>query len=196
MPAGQKRSANDLRPQAALPGVAAAADSGVAGAGVTANAVTLRSRGARLVPRALAPRSRLRRARAALLLLLPRGCFARMALNAIDGMLAREHGQKIELGALLNELGDVVSDAALYLPFALVPRLRSPARGWRSSCSRAQRDDRRARPDDRREPPLRRADGEERPRLRLRPARPAAGSRRDARACGRGAGCDPRAAAR
>jgi CDP-diacylglycerol--glycerol-3-phosphate 3-phosphatidyltransferase len=38
-------------------------------------------------------------------------------------MLAREHGQKSRLGAVLNELGDVVSDAALYLPFALVPGL-------------------------------------------------------------------------
>ena len=50
-----------------------------------------------------------------------------MALNAIDGMLAREHGQQSRLGALLNELGDVVSDAALYLPLAVVsgfdPRL-------------------------------------------------------------------------
>jgi CDP-diacylglycerol--glycerol-3-phosphate 3-phosphatidyltransferase len=36
-------------------------------------------------------------------------------------MLAREHGQKSRLGALLNELGDVVSDAALYLPLAVVP---------------------------------------------------------------------------
>ena len=44
----------------------------------------------------------------------------RMGLNAIDGMLAREHGQKSLLGAFLNELTDVVSDAALYLPFALV----------------------------------------------------------------------------
>ena len=44
----------------------------------------------------------------------------RMAFNAIDGMLAREHGQKSTLGAFLNELTDVVSDAALYLPFALV----------------------------------------------------------------------------
>jgi CDP-diacylglycerol--glycerol-3-phosphate 3-phosphatidyltransferase len=44
-----------------------------------------------------------------------------MALNAIDGMLAREHGQKSKAGALLNELSDVVSDAALYLPFAVVP---------------------------------------------------------------------------
>ena len=44
----------------------------------------------------------------------------RMGFNAIDGMLAREHGQQSPLGAFLNELTDVVSDAALYLPFALV----------------------------------------------------------------------------
>ncbi|HVE49825.1 MAG TPA: CDP-alcohol phosphatidyltransferase family protein [Casimicrobiaceae bacterium] len=51
-------------------------------------------------------------------LLLPIWLFLRMALNAIDGMLAREFGQKSPLGAYLNELSDVVSDAALYLPFA------------------------------------------------------------------------------
>ena len=54
-------------------------------------------------------------------LLIPLWLFLRMALNAIDGMLAREFGQKSRLGAYLNELGDVVSDAALYLPFALLP---------------------------------------------------------------------------
>ncbi|WP_395017271.1 CDP-alcohol phosphatidyltransferase family protein [Dongia sp.] len=52
--------------------------------------------------------------------LLPAVLFIRMALNAIDGMLAREHGQKSPLGAFLNELCDVISDAALYLPFALL----------------------------------------------------------------------------
>ena len=46
--------------------------------------------------------------------------FLRMAFNAIDGMLAREFGQQSALGAFLNELTDVVSDAALYLPFAFV----------------------------------------------------------------------------
>lgn len=56
-----------------------------------------------------------------MLLLLPAALFVRMALNAIDGMLAREHRQKSRLGAMLNETGDVVSDAALYL--ALVPAL-------------------------------------------------------------------------
>jgi CDP-diacylglycerol--glycerol-3-phosphate 3-phosphatidyltransferase len=53
-------------------------------------------------------------------LLLPLVLLIRMALNAIDGMLAREHGMQSPLGAILNELGDVVSDVALYLPFALL----------------------------------------------------------------------------
>lgn len=57
----------------------------------------------------------------ALLLLLPVCLFVRMALNAIDGMLAREFGQKSNLGAYLNELTDVISDAFLYLPFAYLP---------------------------------------------------------------------------
>ncbi|MCA6542769.1 MAG: CDP-alcohol phosphatidyltransferase family protein [Pseudanabaena sp. M074S1SP2A07QC] len=43
-----------------------------------------------------------------------------MGLNAIDGMLAREHNQKSALGCILNEMGDVISDVCLYLPFALV----------------------------------------------------------------------------
>jgi len=47
--------------------------------------------------------------------------FIRMALNAVDGMLAREFGQKTKLGAFLNELGDVLSDAALFLPLAFIP---------------------------------------------------------------------------
>jgi CDP-diacylglycerol--glycerol-3-phosphate 3-phosphatidyltransferase len=55
------------------------------------------------------------------LLVLPVTLFLRMALNAIDGMLAREHGQKSRLGAILNELTDVAADAALYLPFATIP---------------------------------------------------------------------------
>lgn len=56
----------------------------------------------------------------ALFLLLPIWFLVRMALNAIDGMLAREFGQRSALGAYLNELADVVSDAALYLPFAFL----------------------------------------------------------------------------
>ncbi len=61
-----------------------------------------------------------------LLLLLPFTLFLRMALNAIDGMLAREHDQKSRLGAILNELGDVLADIGLYLPFALIPIVSAP----------------------------------------------------------------------
>lgn len=52
--------------------------------------------------------------------LIPVWMFLRMALNAIDGMLAREFSHQSKLGAYLNELGDVIADTALYLPFALV----------------------------------------------------------------------------
>ncbi len=54
------------------------------------------------------------------LLLLPVTLLLRMALNAIDGMMAKEHAQASAAGAVLNELSDVVADAALYLPFALI----------------------------------------------------------------------------
>jgi CDP-diacylglycerol--glycerol-3-phosphate 3-phosphatidyltransferase len=60
-------------------------------------------------------------AHSAVFLSLPLVLLVRMALNAIDGMLAREHGMKSALGAILNELCDVISDTALYLPFALLP---------------------------------------------------------------------------
>lgn len=54
------------------------------------------------------------------LLLLPPVLLARMALNALDGMLAREHGQASKLGAVLNEAGDLLGDALCYLPLALL----------------------------------------------------------------------------
>jgi CDP-diacylglycerol---glycerol-3-phosphate 3-phosphatidyltransferase len=88
----------------------------LAGMGVTANQVTLIAAtvsvaiGALLV---LNPEP-------ALFALVPIWMFLRMAFNAVDGMLAREHGQKSALGGYLNEITDVVSDAALYLPFALI----------------------------------------------------------------------------
>lgn len=53
--------------------------------------------------------------------LIPLWMLLRMALNAVDGMLAREFGQQSKLGAYLNELSDVIADSALYLPFALLP---------------------------------------------------------------------------
>ncbi|MFV0549459.1 MAG: CDP-alcohol phosphatidyltransferase family protein [Limnobaculum xujianqingii] len=86
-------------------------------AGVTANQVTLAALIASVAIGVLLfffPRP-------VLFLILPIFLFIRMALNAIDGLLAREYNQKSKLGALLNETGDVISDAALYLPFALLP---------------------------------------------------------------------------
>jgi CDP-diacylglycerol---glycerol-3-phosphate 3-phosphatidyltransferase len=52
--------------------------------------------------------------------LIPLALLVRMGLNAADGMLAREFGHKSLLGAYLNEICDVLSDAALYAPFALL----------------------------------------------------------------------------
>jgi CDP-diacylglycerol--glycerol-3-phosphate 3-phosphatidyltransferase len=60
---------------------------------------------------------------------IPAWMLLRMALNAIDGMLAREFGQQSPLGAYLNELTDVIADAALFLPFALLPHFGALAVG-------------------------------------------------------------------
>src|SRR3970040_737373 len=80
--------------------------------GVTANQVTVMSCVASVALGALlCVRSDEQR----LFLLVPLWLILRMAFNAIDGMLAREFGQATPLGAYLNELTDVVSDAALYL---------------------------------------------------------------------------------
>ncbi|MES2257626.1 MAG: CDP-alcohol phosphatidyltransferase family protein [Pseudomonadota bacterium] len=57
---------------------------------------------------------------------LPFFLLARMALNALDGMLAQATGQKTALGALLNEMCDQVADVALYLPFMLLGTLSAP----------------------------------------------------------------------
>lgn len=87
-------------------------------AGVTANQVTL---GAAAISVALGLGLWAWAQPGPLFLLIPLWMLLRMALNAVDGMLAREFGQKSALGAYLNELTDVIADAALYLPFVLVP---------------------------------------------------------------------------
>jgi CDP-diacylglycerol--glycerol-3-phosphate 3-phosphatidyltransferase len=92
----------------------------LAGAGVTANQVTLAAAALSILTGAAVYRWP---ATPRVLLLVPLALFLRMALNAVDGMLAREHNQKSRLGAMLNEVGDVVSDAALYLPFGMVSGL-------------------------------------------------------------------------
>jgi CDP-diacylglycerol--glycerol-3-phosphate 3-phosphatidyltransferase len=89
----------------------------LAQAGVTANQVTLAAAAGSILVgmlvAALSPASWP-------FLLIPAWLAVRMTLNAVDGMLARDHGQKTRLGAYLNELGDVVSDVALYAPFARI----------------------------------------------------------------------------
>ncbi len=89
----------------------------LARAGVSANQVTLL---AALLSCVAGAALWLRPAAKWSLLLIPVLLFLRMALNAIDGMLAREHDMQTPLGALLNELGDVFADAALYLPFVAI----------------------------------------------------------------------------
>lgn len=96
----------------------------LAGMGVTANQVTLAALAGSVLVGSLVGWFA---AESAVFLLLPVWLFLRMALNAVDGMLAREFNQKSKLGAYLNELSDVVSDAALYAPFALLAPF-SP--GW------------------------------------------------------------------
>jgi phosphatidylglycerophosphate synthase len=89
----------------------------LAAAGATANQVTVAAAVGSILVAALVAWDAEHRL---IFLLLPLWLFVRMALNAIDGMLAREFGQQSRLGAYLNEICDVVSDAALYAPFAVV----------------------------------------------------------------------------
>ncbi|WP_411035902.1 CDP-alcohol phosphatidyltransferase family protein [Shinella sp. BYT-45] len=94
----------------------------LAGMGLTANQVTLVAAIVSVGIGALL----LIRPEPALFALVPVWMFLRMAFNAVDGMLAREHGQESALGGYLNEIADVVSDAALYVPFALVAPFSLP----------------------------------------------------------------------
>lgn len=55
------------------------------------------------------------------LLLMAPVAALRLALNAIDGLMAREHGLATPGGQMLNEVADVGSDMVLFLPLALVP---------------------------------------------------------------------------
>jgi len=89
----------------------------LAAAGVNANQITVTAAIGSMVCAAIVACFA---AHPAIFALIPAWLFMRMALNAADGMLAREFGQESQLGFYLNEIGDVVSDAALYAPFALV----------------------------------------------------------------------------
>lgn len=89
----------------------------LANRGITANQITLAALGLSVVWGGLIA---LTKGALWTLWMLPIVLFVRMALNAIDGMLAKEHDMKSDLGAMLNEMGDVLSDTALYLPFAMI----------------------------------------------------------------------------
>ena len=49
------------------------------------------------------------------LLVVPIGLLIRMALNALDGMMARTYNMQSKLGEVLNEIGDVISDLYSFL---------------------------------------------------------------------------------
>jgi len=59
------------------------------------------------------------------LLLIPCALAVRIVFNHVDGLLACEHDMKTDLGAILNEAADVISDAVLYLPLAAVSGIPS-----------------------------------------------------------------------
>jgi hypothetical protein len=50
-----------------------------------------------------------------------------MALNALDGMMARALNLTSQLGRALNEIGDVISDIAMYAPFGRIAALSPTA---------------------------------------------------------------------
>ena len=54
-----------------------------------------------------------------LFLALPIGLFIRMALNALDGMMARTYNQQTKKGEILNEIGDVFSDLFIFIPLLI-----------------------------------------------------------------------------
>ena len=53
------------------------------------------------------------------------GLFLRMMLNALDGMMAKQFNLQSKLGEILNEIGDVISDIAIYLPFIYFESIKS-----------------------------------------------------------------------
>ena len=56
-------------------------------------------------------------------LIVPIGLLLRMALNALDGMMARIHNMQSKLGEVLNEVGDIVSDMFIYIPLIAIPKV-------------------------------------------------------------------------
>jgi CDP-diacylglycerol--glycerol-3-phosphate 3-phosphatidyltransferase len=61
------------------------------------------------------------RARPEILLCLPFLFFLRMAMNAVDGWMAKTYNLKSDLGMFLNELGDLISDSVLFTSLVFHP---------------------------------------------------------------------------
>ena len=55
-----------------------------------------------------------------LYLIVPVFLFLRMALNALDGMIANKFNQKTKIGVFYNEAGDVISDTVFFYVFLRV----------------------------------------------------------------------------
>ena len=53
------------------------------------------------------------------------GLLLRMALNALDGMMAKQFNLQSKKGEILNELGDVISDVAIFFPFIYFDSLKT-----------------------------------------------------------------------
>ena len=52
------------------------------------------------------------------------GLLLRMGLNALDGMMANKYNLKSTKGEILNEIGDVISDIAIYFPLLYFENLK------------------------------------------------------------------------
>ena len=58
-------------------------------------------------------------------LIVALGLLLRMMLNALDGMMAKQFNLQSKLGEILNEIGDVISDIAIYFPFIYFESIKS-----------------------------------------------------------------------
>lgn len=94
--------------------------------GITANMVTLFAMLISIVVAGSIYHFHLNQASSIWLLLFPLWMLVRMALNAIDGMLAREFKQQSDLGAYYNELCDIISDSALYCSLIVFGFIHTP----------------------------------------------------------------------
>ena len=59
-----------------------------------------------------------------LFLMVSLGLLFRMMLNALDGMMAKKYNLQSKLGEILNEIGDIISDIAIYFPFLYFDDIR------------------------------------------------------------------------